>query len=50
MNKLNHSMQKNKDALNTRTAKVGGYSFIVTIVVLAILILINVAVSKLPST
>lgn len=49
-NKMKHSMKKNRDALNTRTAKVGGYSFIITVVVLAILILINVAVSKLPST
>ncbi|MCD8218524.1 MAG: GldG family protein [Clostridiales bacterium] len=58
MNKLKNTEKRNlkrnrkqsMDALNTRTAKVGGYSFIVTVVVLAILVLVNVAVSSLPST
>ncbi|MCD8148370.1 MAG: GldG family protein [Clostridiales bacterium] len=47
---LKRNRKQSMDALNTRTAKVGGYSFIVTVIVLAILVLANVAVSSLPST
>ncbi len=50
MSKFSHSMKKNREALNTRTAKVGGYSFLRTHLVLANLILINVVGSTLPST
>ncbi len=50
MSGLKSKFRKHKDALNTRTAKVGGYSFIFTIFVLAVLIAVNVAVSSLPST
>ncbi len=44
------TLRKNKEALNTRAAKVGGYSFIMGLLVLAILIAVNVAVTSLPST
>ncbi len=47
---IKHSFQKKKEALNTRAAKVGGYSFVMSVFVLAILIAVNVAVSALPST
>jgi ABC-2 type transport system permease protein len=49
MSRIKQSLRKNKEALNTRTAKVGGYSFIMAVFVLAILIAVNVAVSSLPS-
>ncbi len=47
---IKHSFRAGREALNTRTAKVGGYSFVLTLFVLAILIAVNVAVSSLPST
>ncbi len=47
---LSNKLSKNKEALNTKTAKIGGYSFIIAVVVLAIVIAINVFVSSLPST
>ncbi|MCR5415725.1 MAG: GldG family protein [Pseudobutyrivibrio sp.] len=40
----------NKESLNTKTAKIGGYSFIVSVIVLAIIIAINIFVKHLPST
>ena len=43
---MKHSLEK----LNSRTAKVGGYSFVLSLFVLAILIAVNVAVNNLPST
>lgn len=43
-------MARNRQALNTRTAKVGGYSFVLSLVVLAILIAVNVLASKLPTS
>ncbi|MCD8018629.1 MAG: GldG family protein [Clostridiales bacterium] len=49
MNKLKNILQKNREALNTRTAKVGGYSFVMAVFVLVVLILVNVAVSALPT-
>ena len=49
-NKWQSAMARNRQALSTRTAKVGGYSFVLSLVVLAILIAINVLASKLPST
>lgn len=39
----------NRRALTTRTARIGGYSFLLGIVVLAILIAVNVLASVLPS-
>ncbi len=46
---MKHSFRKNRASLNTRTAKVGGYSFVMAVFVLAILIAVNAAVSALPS-
>lgn len=43
-------MARNRQALTTRTAKVGGYSFVLSLVVLAILIAVNVLASKLPAS
>ena len=40
---------QNKQALTTRTAKVGGYSFALGVVVLAILVAVNVLAGVLPS-
>ncbi len=50
MSNMKNVFRKNKEALNTRTARVGGYSFVMAVIVLAILIALNVAVSSLPST
>ncbi len=47
---VRQSFIKSREALDTRTAKVGGYSFIMAVLVLAVLIAINVAVSALPSS
>ena len=49
-NKWQGAMARNRQALNTRTAKVGGYSFVLSLVVLAILIAVNVLASKLPTS
>lgn len=49
-NKWQSAMARNRQALSTRTAKVGGYSFVLSLVVLAILIAVNVLASKLPSS
>ena len=49
-NKWQAAMARNRQALSTRTAKVGGYSFVLSLVVLAILIAVNVLASKLPSS
>ena len=40
---------RNKQALSTRTAKVGGYSFVLGVVVLAILVAVNVLAGVLPT-
>lgn len=48
-NKLHSALARNRQALGTRTAKVGGYSFVLCLVVLAILIAVNVLVGMLPS-
>lgn len=40
---------ENKQALTTRTAKVGGYSVLLALIVLAILVAVNVLFSVLPS-
>ena len=40
---------RNKLALSTRTAKVGGYSFVLGVVVLAILVAVNVLAGVLPT-
>ncbi len=50
MSKIRHAMRQNEETLHTRTAKAGGYSFVATIFVLIILVLVNIAVSSLPST
>ena len=47
--KLRQLAAENKQALSTRTAKVGGYSVVLALVVLAILVAINVLFSVLPS-
>lgn len=44
------ALARNRQALSTRTAKVGGYSFVLSLVVLAILIAVNVLASKLPTS
>ncbi len=43
-------LEKNKQTLNTKTARIGGYSFVVSVIVLAIVIAINVFVSYLPTS
>ncbi len=43
-------IEKNRQALNTRTAKIGGYSFVMAVIVLAIVVAINVFVSYLPKS
>ena len=47
--KLRQLAAENKQALSTRTAKVGGYSVVLALIVLAILVAINVLFSVLPS-
>ena len=47
--KLRQLAAENKQALSTRTAKVGGYSVVLALVVLAILVAVNVLFSVLPS-
>lgn len=47
--RLKQYSSRNQEALKTRTAKVGSYSFIMSLVVLAILIAVNVLVETLPS-
>lgn len=44
------ALARNRQALTTRTARVGGYSFVMSLVVLAILIAVNVLASKLPTS
>lgn len=46
--KLRHLVAENKQALSTRTAKVGGYSVVLALIVLAILVAVNVLFSVLP--
>ena len=41
---------KAKQQLNTKSAKIGGYSFVISVIVLAIVIAINVFMSLLPTT
>ena len=47
--KLRQFAAENRQALSTRTAKVGGYSVVLALVVLAILVAVNVLFSVLPS-
>ena len=42
-------LRTNREAMNTRTAKVGGYTFLLTLILLGILIAVNVFVNLLPS-
>ena len=46
---LKASFEKNKAAMTAKTARVGSYSFLMTLIVLGILIAVNVFVSLLPS-
>lgn len=47
--KLRQLTAENRQALSTRTAKVGGYSVMLALIVLAILVAVNVLFSVLPS-
>ena len=47
--KLRQLVAENKQSLSTRTAKVGGYSVVLALIVLAILVAVNVLFSVLPS-
>ena len=47
---LKKSMQKSRENLTTKTAKIGGYSVFMSVVVLAIVIAVNVLVESLPKT
>lgn len=47
---IQETLRKNRDALSTRTARIGGYNFVVSIIVLAIIVAINVFVRSLPAT
>ena len=47
--KLRQLAAENKQVLSTRTAKVGGYSVVLALIVLAILVAVNVLFSVLPS-
>ena len=49
-NKWQGLLARNRQSLSTRTARVGGYSFVLSLVVLAILIAVNVLASKLPTS
>ena len=50
ISKLKDMLKSNKEALGTKTAKIGGYYFVITMVVLAIIVAINILVKALPST
>lgn len=47
---LKKILEKNRAEINTKTAKIGGYSFVMSVIVLAIVIAVNVFVSYLPTT
>lgn len=47
--KLRQLAAENKQAISTRTAKVGGYSVVLALIVLAILVAVNVLFGVLPS-
>lgn len=49
-NKWQGLLARNRQALSTRTARVGGYSFVLSLVVLAILIAVNVLAEQLPAS
>lgn len=49
-NKWQGLLARNRQSLSTRTARVGGYSFVLSLVVLAILVAVNVLAEKLPSS
>lgn len=49
-NKWQGLLARNRQSLSTRTAQVGGYSFVLSLVVLAILVAVNVLAEKLPSS
>ena len=48
--KFSSFMRKNKEALGTKTAKIGGYNFVLTLIVLAIIVALNILIKALPST
>ncbi len=47
--KLKSIINKSRESLNTKTAKIGGYTFVMAVVVLAIVVAVNVFASSLPS-
>ena len=47
--KINDYLKRNKEALSTRSAKVGSYSFLLTVVVVCVLIAGNILAAALPS-
>ena len=49
-NKWQGLLARNRQSLSSRTARVGGYSFVLSLVVLAILVAVNVLAEKLPSS
>lgn len=50
ISKLKDLLKNNKEALSTKTAKIGGYYFVITLVVLAIIVAVNILIKALPST
>ena len=50
MSSFKDFIEKNKDNLKSKSMKMGGYSFGITLLLIAVLVLVNIAVSALPST
>ena len=42
-------IRKNRESLNTRSAKIGGYSFFLTLIVIALVVAVNIFAQSLPS-
>ena len=49
-NSFKNRLKETRDAMGTRTAKIGGYNFVVSLIVLAIIVAVNILVRSLPST
>ena len=47
--RLKEYLAGNKAALHTRSARAGGYSFVLSLIVLAILVAVNVLAQALPT-
>ena len=47
--KIGNFFRNNREALNSHAGKIGGYSFILTVIVLAVIVAANVVVRLLPS-